>query len=67
MQSAFCALCKYAGFRERSAAFDLKAVLEDFVRFLERQKQAQKTVTIDVSECRFVPVRLRRLPRTVIA
>ncbi|CAN0520982.1 unnamed protein product, partial [Ectocarpus sp. 12 AP-2014] len=31
------------GFRERSSAFDFKAVLDDFVRFLDRQKRAEET------------------------
>ncbi|CAM9871621.1 unnamed protein product, partial [Hapterophycus canaliculatus] len=34
------------GFRERSSAFDFKAVLDDFVRFLDRQKRAEETSAI---------------------
>lgn len=37
------------GFRERSSAFDLKAVLDDFVRFLDRQKRAEETSAVEVS------------------
>lgn len=37
-----------AGFRERSSAFDLKAVLDDFVRFLDRQKRAEETSAVEV-------------------
>eukprot|EP00903_Cladosiphon_okamuranus_P014533 g13480.t1 len=35
------------GFRERSSAFDLKAVLDDFVRFLDRQKRAEETFAVE--------------------
>ncbi|CAM9717208.1 unnamed protein product [Ectocarpus fasciculatus] len=35
------------GFRERSSAFDFKAVLDDFVRFLDRQKRAEETSTVE--------------------
>lgn len=37
------------GFRERSSAFDFKAVLDDFVRFLDRQKRAEENSAVDVS------------------
>ncbi|CBN75724.1 conserved unknown protein [Ectocarpus siliculosus] len=38
------------GFRERSSAFDFKAVLDDFVRFLDRQKRAEETSAIEEEE-----------------
>lgn len=38
----------HTGFRERSAAFDLKAVLDDFVRFLDRQKRAEEISAVEV-------------------
>lgn len=36
------------GFRERSSAFDFKAVLDDFVRFLDRQKRAEENSAVEV-------------------
>eukprot|EP00752_Nemacystus_decipiens_P003393 g3139.t2 len=38
------------GFRERSSAFDLKAVLDDFVRFLDRQKRAEETSAVEAAD-----------------
>ncbi|CAM9273251.1 unnamed protein product [Sphacelaria rigidula] len=38
------------GFRERSSAFDLKAVLDDFVRFMDRQKRAAETSSVESEE-----------------
>lgn len=36
------------GFRERSSAFDLKAVLDDFVRFIDRQNRAAEASVTEV-------------------
>lgn len=46
------------GFRERSSAFDLKAVLDDFVRFLDRQKRAAEISAVEVRGGRYRPVLL---------
>lgn len=45
-----CIFDAVSGFRERSSAFDFKAVLDEFVRFLDRQKKAKRNAAVEVRQ-----------------